>query len=314
MAMTGRVALILLLLAVFLEVALQVAARFAPNRAGKWRAGASIRVLCVGDSHTFGSGVAEQEAYPAQLQATLDERSEGTWSVINLGLPGMSTAQVRGRLPVQIARYRPDVVVLWAGVNDEWNSADLSYPTSWIERLDAFAMRSRLYRLVRVYLHDRALERVATGTRTEGLRQAHEQIGVCRGKACTVRGVHRFQHGGVVEVVEHPTIPYSEPRQDEERIAANLRAVEQLLTGAGVSLVLVRYPLDVGPAASANAAVARLARERNLPVVDASAAVARHPEEQVEWLWALHPNAPVYREMALDLAEVLEQLRRAPSR
>jgi hypothetical protein len=162
----GGTLLVALLLALGAEFALQIAARFAPDRSTPWRSGAQVRILCVGDSHTFGAGVEPEESYPAQLQALLDERAAGRFSLVNLGVPGMSTTQVRNRLPLQVARYRPDVVIVWAGVNDYWNTGETPGDGS-LGRLEALAIRSRLYRLVRVWLHDRALER-APGRREAG--------------------------------------------------------------------------------------------------------------------------------------------------
>lgn len=74
-----------LLLLLGAEAALWIASRFAPDRSTGWRPGALVRVLCVGDSHTFGAGVDVYESYPAQLQALLDADSPGRFSVINLG-------------------------------------------------------------------------------------------------------------------------------------------------------------------------------------------------------------------------------------
>ena len=51
----------------------------------------SYRVLCLGDSVTFGWGVAEDESYPARLRKSLG------LEVINAGVPAMK--------PVHIAAY-----------------------------------------------------------------------------------------------------------------------------------------------------------------------------------------------------------------
>ena len=114
---TGTLVVVVLLAAVLAEVTLQVASLFARDRAGAgWRPGATYKVLCVGDSHTYGAGEPEQDSYPAQLQGFLDERAPGRYAVLNLGVPGMNTAQVLRRLPVLVARFDPDLVVVWAGV------------------------------------------------------------------------------------------------------------------------------------------------------------------------------------------------------
>jgi lysophospholipase L1-like esterase len=100
------------------EAVLQAASLLVGDRAGHWRPGASVRILAIGDSHTYGSSIAGNQSYPAQLQRLLDERAPGRFSVINLGIPGMSTTQVRQRLPANVARYGPDIVLVWCGANN----------------------------------------------------------------------------------------------------------------------------------------------------------------------------------------------------
>jgi acyl-CoA thioesterase-1 len=81
-----------------------------------------IRVACVGDSITYGYGIADRErnSYPAQLQSLLGDR----WEVRNFGVNG-ATALKRGTRPYsQLSAYRdatsfePDVVILKLGTND----------------------------------------------------------------------------------------------------------------------------------------------------------------------------------------------------
>lgn len=68
-------------------------------------------VLMLGDSYTFGWGVADNETMPAQLQHLLDERESG-WQVLNAGVPGWGLFQQEVVLARVVERYRPEVVVL----------------------------------------------------------------------------------------------------------------------------------------------------------------------------------------------------------
>ena len=149
----GSATLIVVISFALIELGLQVASLFAEDRSGVWEPGAEVRVLCVGDSHTWGAGVSREQSYPAHLQNHLDELAPGRYSVLNHGLPGINTAQVRRRFPVWLQRYQPDVVVLWAGVNNAWNRADAEESSeiryAWLEGL---VSHLRTYRLVRVWL------------------------------------------------------------------------------------------------------------------------------------------------------------------
>ena len=49
--------------------------------------GAAFRILCLGDSHTYGWGVKRREAWPAQLEALLDPPgAPARFEVLNLGV------------------------------------------------------------------------------------------------------------------------------------------------------------------------------------------------------------------------------------
>ena len=92
-----------------------------------------IRIACVGDSLTYGSGVLktrDTDAYPAQLQIKL-----GTDHLVsNFGVRN-ATASASGDLPYaeseeyqQSLKSKPDIVVLMLGTNDtktyNWNASD----------------------------------------------------------------------------------------------------------------------------------------------------------------------------------------------
>jgi hypothetical protein len=70
------------------------------------------RVLCVGDSFTFGEGLADDEAMPVQLEAELNRAGPGRWEVLNLGVHGYGTDQQWLRLQAIGFHYDDDVVVL----------------------------------------------------------------------------------------------------------------------------------------------------------------------------------------------------------
>lgn len=78
----------------------------------------TARVLFLGDSVTFGSGVLAEEAFPRRLEALLADGGVGSVETINAGVVGYNTVQELGRLEGVGLAYRPDVVVLTFVVND----------------------------------------------------------------------------------------------------------------------------------------------------------------------------------------------------
>ena len=78
--------------------------------------------LCLGDSTVFGYSVEESDAFPARLQSRLrtHSKSDHAWSVINAGVPGYSSLQVRLQAEKLVPRWKPAVIILCVGNNEAW--------------------------------------------------------------------------------------------------------------------------------------------------------------------------------------------------
>lgn len=78
-----------------------------------------IRILALGDSQTFGNGLARQNTWPQQLERALN-RDAGAkrYEVLNAGLPASDTWQHEIILKRMLAMYRPHAVILAFYVND----------------------------------------------------------------------------------------------------------------------------------------------------------------------------------------------------
>ncbi|MBI4845749.1 MAG: hypothetical protein HY810_04660 [Candidatus Omnitrophica bacterium] len=144
LGMTGAV--------VFLEILLQSGAflaRLNASFAVKKPDNQSCRVLCLGDSFTYGIGAQKKYSYPAQLQKLLDEKSgPGRFTVINSGEPGINTPMLCDKLQRLLDEFEPDIVLLMVGVNDSWNLEGklLNQRMS----LDDFFCWSRAYKFIKI--------------------------------------------------------------------------------------------------------------------------------------------------------------------
>ena len=79
----------------------------------------SFRVAVLGDSFTFGWGVAAEEAWPALLEARLAEQLPGAdVEVLNFGVPGYNTWLQLLHWQRVVSRYQPDAVLLGYYSND----------------------------------------------------------------------------------------------------------------------------------------------------------------------------------------------------
>jgi len=77
------------------------------------KASNTIRVLCLGDSRTFGWGLKEEETYPELLAALLQKQNQSRKiEVINAGVNAWSYPQMLVYLRNTAIRYEPDILIL----------------------------------------------------------------------------------------------------------------------------------------------------------------------------------------------------------
>lgn len=106
---------------------------------------ASLRIACVGDSITFGSGIKDRNAnsYPSQLSAILGKNT----TVSNFGVSG-ATLLKKGNKPYwnqpkykAALEFKPDVVIIKLGTNDSkpenWKHK-AEYVPDYVELIESF--------------------------------------------------------------------------------------------------------------------------------------------------------------------------------
>jgi lysophospholipase L1-like esterase len=76
------------------------------------------RILFLGDSCTFGYGVAHDATFVEAVESTLSDMKPGAVECINAGVPGYTIFQGYRYLATEGLRYQPDLVVLNFGWND----------------------------------------------------------------------------------------------------------------------------------------------------------------------------------------------------
>ncbi len=117
------------------------------------------RIVCFGDSITFGEDLPYQQSYPAVLASLLQEQyPDLDAEVINAGIGGHTSVQGLARLERDVLWYKPHVVVVSFGINDghlgHWaldpiRERRMRGELHLWERIDALLRHSHLYQTVR---------------------------------------------------------------------------------------------------------------------------------------------------------------------
>ncbi len=71
-----------------------------------------FRILCFGGSNVYGSGVNDQEAWPAQLELFLQNQSERPFEVWNMGAPAYVPSQMVALARESVKRFDPDLLII----------------------------------------------------------------------------------------------------------------------------------------------------------------------------------------------------------
>jgi len=258
-----------------------------------------FRIVCMGDSSTFGWGVESEEAYPHVLMQELRRRHPGrAVEVVNLGVCGYSSFQGRILMEIEAARYEPDVVTLSYGSND-WSRVpepfDVAYERNagWSGALREFLHRSRAYEA-----YAAGLSRWLQGSKEEvaGADEMPLNVGPEKSRDNLIAMVNRAEDLGAAPILVTNCVQgeMSGPvREAALRTGARLLDTETLL----------------------RAAIPPIARGELLPELRArtlglygAGLLGRFPDLEVYLADRCHPNVAGQRILGMALADLLDPL------
>ena len=311
--MLKRLALIpfgLLLAVLLLELGLQVAAFVAQATVRAAQPGAAgdgdVRVLCVGDSNTYGLYLDRSESYPAQLQALWNASHEAPkLEVLNLGMPGTNSSWLLRESDRLFETFRPDLVIVMAGANDFWTRP---VPLEGVsEPWWSFLRHSKIYR---------ALYMARRGREGRVLEVIDHREGPPRREPAPVDAPHRFRRGdfsvryGAEEFARsvHPAERGFEG--DQVGLRRNLQSLAERARARGIELLLMSYPSRQLFYGWASRTIRELAAELGVPFIDLEANfLTRCPEASCPALLFSdgHPKAAGYQRVAEAIVEWLSR-------
>jgi lysophospholipase L1-like esterase len=264
----------------------------------------TTRVLCLGDSYTFGAYVNDAETWPAQLQTVLRERAAiPRLDVINGGISGFTIVDEMAFLREHGLDLEPDVVVLAFVLND---LADLTRKVSSREML-------------RIAAEEQENSFVAPLKRQLRQTAIYNMLFIARAWFAKSRGTDpTIQEVDIRHLLK--------PEYDARTLALfdayrqHLQEMKALLDERHIGLVLMIYPyweqIAMHEGDQAQQRLVAMARDLQIPVLDLLPAYRQYdptgrkfshmPEDH-------HPSWRGYRRAARELAPIIEAMLGRPS-
>jgi lysophospholipase L1-like esterase len=255
-----------------------------------------LRVLCLGDSYTFGAYVDDAETWPAQLETALRVRQPGREvEVINSGIVGFTIVDEMDFIKEHGLQLEPDLVVLAFVLND---LTDLTRRVSARETLRRASEESASW----------PLGRIMARLRRSALFSA---------LSLTKAWVRRFTGAdpALQEVdIRHLLRPdYDQTTLDLfEKYRGHLAEMKTLLDGKGIPLVLMIFPyweqVIHGATDQAQRRLLLMAQELGIPCLDLLPSYREHDPRGRKFFhlpWDHHPSARGYRRASRDLTAMI---------
>jgi lysophospholipase L1-like esterase len=263
---------------------------------------ATYRIVCMGDSSTFGWGVNTEDTYPVLLQAELSRRHPGTRiEVVNLGVCGYSSFQGRILLEREGLKYEPDLVTLSYGSND-WSRVpepfDVAYRRNagWSGAVRSLLQRSRAYQIYAAFLtrtfSGSWSERVTTAG--AGMEEMPLNVGPEKSEENLRHMIREVRRSGADPILVTNCV--------KDRMAAPIRAA-----AAAEGAPLINTGDLLREAIPSVAREGRMVEHRARVLATYGAAlVAEHPGLEVYLSDGCHPNVVGQRLLAEALARAVE--------
>ncbi|MBU1044922.1 MAG: tetratricopeptide repeat protein [Candidatus Omnitrophica bacterium] len=109
------------------------------------------KIICLGDSFTYGLGASRENSYPAQMEKILNQsRQNKIFLVKNLGIPGETLSQTLIKLDKAVKEFQPDIVIILSGINDTWSLpryCKFRFSKS-IQELNPFSLNLKFFKLI----------------------------------------------------------------------------------------------------------------------------------------------------------------------
>ncbi|MFH1397375.1 MAG: SGNH/GDSL hydrolase family protein [Candidatus Omnitrophota bacterium] len=116
-----------------------------------------FRILCFGDSSTYGRGVSPEYSYPYQLLAMLSKIKEKRFEIIVVSTGGVNSSQLTNRYERILQKEKFDLVVFQGGINDVHKFKECNFTLYRRNSFIKFGVNSRVLSLLKGALWNKSI-------------------------------------------------------------------------------------------------------------------------------------------------------------
>lgn len=194
----------------------------------------TTRVLCLGDSFTFGLGVDADDSFPQVCERTLQEMGVLGIEVVNCGVPAWGTDESRRFLEAKGSSFEPDAVVLGVFIANDTFDDLASGEFTVVEGLLVAAERPGAL----PWDHD--LDRFALWQL--GKQIGGSLLGSSSAAIATTGGAKRRTFAEMLEVYRCVERMDSDSVEGRRRVVANVTAIHEFLVARNIPFGVVLLP------------------------------------------------------------------------
>jgi lysophospholipase L1-like esterase len=245
------------------------------------------RIICVGDSITYGWGISLEDTYHKRLEALLNDRGHDV-DIMGLGVPGYNTVQEFHMIREKALSLGPDILLLQIAMND-------------FERTVSVRTFQEGKRLVLVPYHDFTIPYMVKRTKFSYF---------------LMRISHLYKFINLrLSWIRTKRDPAFAPKDvfllGEERSLRHLKKIKRLLDSNDIRFAAVIFPFrqieGVYAYSSLQEKIHDLFDDIQVPYLDLFQALNTDGDDSL-WMSRLHPNASGYQVASQEIARFLESM------
>ena len=259
-----------------------------PETKSSWE----YRILCLGDSCTWGHGLDYKDAYPTTLEKNLNNRTfkKMFFRVVNAGVPGYSSDQGKKYFQEKLNWVHPDLVTVYFGRNDH-----RILPAQWQNKHDKDQLQIR---------------------RGNSIAELKLLLGATRTYQLISLGIYKIKEksGYLPPPPAQAPLGRDEKRLPEENrrvttydFIQNLREIARIAHQRNAEILLVTSPVYPDTTGNYNDTIREMAQLHEYPILDAEKAFKKQGICQL-LLDDCHPNVRGSEILAELLADKIVQL------